>query len=140
PAHRHVVFPLSFPLLSSTSSYPCVACLPPSPPRLPPSPPPPPTAPSTLSLHDALPSSAISPSVGFEAGAMSSRCVPAGTHRLLIDRKSTRLNSSHVSTSYAAFCLKKKTSCTGNQSDADTRNGERKGPHRRINLASRPPR
>src|SRR5699024_5038634 len=28
--------------------------------------------------------SAISPSVGFEAGAMSSRCVPAGTHRLLI--------------------------------------------------------
>src|SRR5437868_12708351 len=25
------------------------------------------------------------------------------------DRKSTRLNSSHVSTSYAAFCLKKKT-------------------------------
>src|SRR5207249_7977919 len=26
------------------------------------------------------------------------------------DRKSTRLNSSHVSTSYAVFCLKKKTS------------------------------
>ena len=26
------------------------------------------------------------------------------------DRKSTRLNSSHVRTSYAAFCLKKKTS------------------------------
>src|SRR5207249_11575390 len=26
-----------------------------------------------------------------------------------IDRKSTRLNSSHVSTSYAVFCLKKKT-------------------------------
>src|SRR5438067_3469326 len=26
----------------------------------------------------------------------------------LRDRKSTRLNSSHVSTSYAAFCLKKK--------------------------------
>src|SRR5207249_11558259 len=25
------------------------------------------------------------------------------------DRKSTRLNSSHVSTSYAVFCLKKKT-------------------------------
>src|SRR5438067_5765552 len=36
------------------------------------------------------------------------------------DRKSTRLNSSHVSISYAVFCLKKKTrpptaprSCTG---------------------------
>src|SRR5207249_8363065 len=28
------------------------------------------------------------------------------------DRKSTRLNSSHVSTSHAVFCLKKKTKCT----------------------------
>src|SRR5436305_11388426 len=27
------------------------------------------------------------------------------------DRKSTRLNSSHVRTSYAVFCLKKKTTC-----------------------------
>src|SRR5437868_10358666 len=27
-----------------------------------------------------------------------------------VDRKSTRLNSSHVSISYAVFCLKKKTS------------------------------
>src|SRR5699024_11899704 len=27
------------------------------------------------------------------------------------DRKSTRLNSSHVSISYAVFCLKKKTKC-----------------------------
>src|SRR5437868_10215104 len=27
---------------------------------------------------------------------------------LLVDRKSTRLNSSHVSISYAVFCLKKK--------------------------------
>src|SRR5690606_39527839 len=29
---------------------------------------------------------------------------------LLIDRKSTRLNSSHVKISYAVFCLKKKNS------------------------------
>src|SRR5690606_41824016 len=28
---------------------------------------------------------------------------------LAVDRKSTRLNSSHVKTSYAVFCLKKKT-------------------------------
>src|SRR5204863_6928961 len=28
-----------------------------------------------------------------------------------IDRKSTRLNSSHVEISYAVFCLKKKTNC-----------------------------
>src|SRR5207249_11518855 len=30
----------------------------------------------------------------------------------LVDRKSTRLNSSHVSISYAVFCLKKKTNVT----------------------------
>src|SRR5699024_12728923 len=29
--------------------------------------------------------------------------------QVLLDRKSTRLNSSHVSISYAVFCLKKKT-------------------------------
>src|SRR3712207_7159756 len=29
-----------------------------------------------------------------------------------IDRKSTRLNSSHANISYAVFCLKKKKSCT----------------------------
>src|SRR6266480_4286898 len=30
------------------------------------------------------------------------------SHGSLIDRKSTRLNSSHMSISYAVFCLKKK--------------------------------
>src|SRR5699024_12287082 len=29
----------------------------------------------------------------------------------VLDRKSTRLNSSHVSISYAVFCLKKKNTC-----------------------------
>src|SRR3712207_8435513 len=29
-------------------------------------------------------------------------------HRTLLDRKSTRLNSSHANISYAVFCLKKK--------------------------------
>src|SRR5699024_12045413 len=38
-----------------------------------------------------------------------------------IDRKSTRLNSSHVSNSYAVFCLKKKTDLVGSASDADRR-------------------
>src|SRR5690625_5274206 len=33
-----------------------------------------------------------------------------GTTNANIDRKSTRLNSSHVAISYAVFCLKKKTS------------------------------
>src|SRR5437868_12239181 len=32
-----------------------------------------------------------------------------GFHAADLDRKSTRLNSSHVSISYAVFCLKKKT-------------------------------
>src|SRR5207249_12172321 len=31
-----------------------------------------------------------------------------GVHPQVLDRKSTRLNSSHVSISYAVFCLKKK--------------------------------
>src|SRR5207245_5074321 len=33
-----------------------------------------------------------------------------GTHQRRGDRKSTRLNSSHGSSSYAVFCLKKQTS------------------------------
>src|SRR5262245_18314594 len=37
------------------------------------------------------------------AGALS-----GGERRLLEDRKSTRLNSSHLGISYAVFCLKKK--------------------------------
>src|SRR3989449_8152585 len=35
----------------------------------------------------------------------------------LIDRKSTRLNSSHGYISYAVFCLKKKTTSTGSRID-----------------------
>src|SRR5690606_39949732 len=34
---------------------------------------------------------------------------PTSGERVLLDRKSTRLNSSHVKISYAVFCLKKKT-------------------------------
>src|SRR5690625_6796356 len=42
---------------------------------------------------------------GILLGAISS--VMSGA---VLDRKSTRLNSSHVAISYAVFCLKKKTS------------------------------
>src|SRR5438874_8158439 len=69
----------------------------------------------TLSLHDALPISLsrntmpirfriirqLCASVSF-SGERATR--PASS----IDRKSTRLNSSHVEISYAVFCLKKK--------------------------------
>src|SRR5256885_8190500 len=37
---------------------------------------------------------------------------PGLTQRLSQDRKSTRLNSSHLVISYAVFCLKKKKTCT----------------------------
>src|SRR5690606_41677164 len=42
--------------------------------------------------------------------ARKPRCPPVQQHRggLEQDRKSTRLNSSHVKISYAVFCLKKK--------------------------------
>src|SRR5438477_8205747 len=36
-----------------------------------------------------------------------------GQNRTRLDRKSTRLNSSHMSISYAVFCLKKKTISIG---------------------------
>src|SRR3712207_6855698 len=36
------------------------------------------------------------------------RAMPAAGNGLAIDRKSTRLNSSHANISYAVFCLKKK--------------------------------
>src|SRR2546430_17243466 len=65
----------------------------------------------TLSLHDALPISCArhDPPTAHEALELSEvrRAVPEG--RPLLDRKSTRLNSSHSQISYAVFCLKKKT-------------------------------
>src|SRR5690625_6431588 len=85
-----------------------------------------PTLIHTLSLHDALPISAgvdhrldqllaqppRAPRAKRElVGGLGER--PARTGRLgadhpRLDRKSTRLNSSHVAISYAVFCLKKK--------------------------------
>src|SRR5699024_12358402 len=73
---------------------------------------PPPIGIHTLSLHDALPI--------FAPGSRSTPMAIALTARLEVhvtvhpdersaDRKSTRLNSSHVSISYAVFCLKKKS-------------------------------
>src|SRR6266487_5432651 len=43
----------------------------------------------------------------------------AGTRAWTADRKSTRLNSSHPSISYAVFCLKKKNSFSLYATDAD---------------------
>src|SRR5207248_9821841 len=62
----------------------------------------------TLSLHDALPISiaAESPARPAPRHAMAA-IIKAGSGKG-IDRKSTRLNSSHRTSSYAVFCLKKK--------------------------------
>src|SRR5207249_6016446 len=42
------------------------------------------------------------------AGQLVSTCSAYASENVETDRKSTRLNSSHVSISYAVFCLKKK--------------------------------
>src|SRR4051794_41389028 len=55
----------------------------------------------TLSLHDALPTS---PDPARRPAPASADPPPWAPR----DRKSTRLNSSHPSISYAVFCLKKK--------------------------------
>src|SRR3954471_25100016 len=57
----------------------------------------------TLSLHDALPILMYSRSAYAWSSSLNSETGISGT-----DRKSTRLNSSHVEISYAVFCLKKK--------------------------------
>src|SRR5947199_7913699 len=55
----------------------------------------------TLSLHDALPIFNDHDWVALWVCSSVSNCSS-------LDRKSTRLNSSHLGISYAVFCLKKK--------------------------------
>src|SRR3712207_9100631 len=75
----------------------------------------------TLSLHDALPiwsRGCLEAYVGadailarYEQAAPDHPLAATGTEQRL-DRKSTRLNSSHANISYAVFCLKKKNLST----------------------------
>src|SRR5256885_7799872 len=78
----------------------------------------------TLSLHDALPicGSGCLKDMSLVRGII--RAVKDATHlpvtvKIRRDRKSTRLNSSHLVISYAVFCLKKKKkySLNGRQED-----------------------
>src|SRR5690606_42095892 len=72
----------------------------------------------TLSLHDALPIYAAGQSLHGARARLRLRQLGLEDRHLLRglpadlrqDRKSTRLNSSHVKISYAVFCLKKKRS------------------------------
>src|SRR5947199_10258671 len=59
----------------------------------------------TLSLHDALPISSAGPPRLAPMASSTCSATPLACRR---DRKSTRLNSSHLGISYAVFCLKKK--------------------------------
>src|SRR5437899_8020622 len=71
----------------------------------------------TLSLHDALPILRYNSLTAAGAVSVGRPKSPAGARMkwskvdgppLPADRKSTRLNSSHLGISYAVFCLKKK--------------------------------
>src|SRR5437763_16621572 len=64
----------------------------------------------TLSLHDALPILACALLImALQGGLVLSRGAVFRPD-VALDRKSTRLNSSHRCISYAVFCLKKKKS------------------------------
>src|SRR5260221_7522495 len=67
----------------------------------------------TLSLHDALPICADRPARRRLGRPWHPRAGPTAVGQTrpgppAVDRKSTRLNSSHTVISYAVFCLKKK--------------------------------
>src|SRR5690606_42060681 len=62
----------------------------------------------TLSLHDALPICRRGRRNPINAMQLLSQEEAGHSGWQVADRKSTRLNSSHVKISYAVFCLKKK--------------------------------
>src|SRR5256885_10348079 len=72
----------------------------------------------TLSLHDALPilSSLTTILDTCALVLVGVEGTPTWQAKLTLDRKSTRLNSSHLVISYAVFCLKKKKTATGRRS------------------------
>src|SRR5690349_23154421 len=85
----------------------------------------------TLSLHDALPIFRIlaeGRGVGRRGplhDPAGRGCQPSAVAHLEreLDRKSTRLNSSHVEISYAVFCLKKKKNTANVQTGAAQADG-----------------
>src|SRR6202043_283071 len=74
----------------------------------------------TLSLHDALPIL----QVGKQLAGIDGRGGDPLQGAAMQDRKSTRLNSSHVRISYAVFCLKKKQITEQNSAPHVAKQGE----------------
>src|SRR2546426_5118878 len=62
----------------------------------------------TLSLHDALPILQVAEDLLKATNDIASIYWKTKGFETITDRKSTRLNSSHLVISYAVFCLKKK--------------------------------
>src|SRR5204863_8042693 len=86
----------------------------------------------TLSLHDALPICIVRLGRSEDGALLARRDIrlerhpdaaggqPGAARSLLMpDRKSTRLNSSHVEISYAVFCLKKKKTIVATQTSRE---------------------
>src|SRR5256885_12041969 len=76
----------------------------------------------TLSLHDALPiwtGRDARPSFLYRCRRSSRADVLHRAETVSRDRKSTRLNSSHLVISYAVFCLKKKKKSTYSPAELD---------------------
>src|SRR5262245_64083563 len=73
----------------------------------------------TLSLHDALP---ICRAVHFLAHLVEAVLGRPADCLDEVDRKSTRLNSSHLGISYAVFCLKKKKKKKNKNKDTNKSN------------------
>src|SRR5437870_7764858 len=74
----------------------------------------------TLSLHDALPICSRA-STDRRTYAPEPEGGSPAVHHEGGDRKSTRLNSSHVAISYAVFCLKKKNTAHSHRSTSGDR-------------------
>src|SRR6266540_6841726 len=81
----------------------------------------------TLSLHDALP---IFLALSRFATALRLPMDHPSAFRVIAegeeDRKSTRLNSSHITISYAVFCLKKKKTTINKKTKKKTKKKQKK--------------
>src|SRR5438445_8789120 len=81
---------------------------------------------STLFPYTTLFRSEPEPAIEFPASAPE----PEPSTEITLDRKSTRLNSSHANISYAVFCLKKK------RKDESLRRVSQSGPRWRLQTVS----